>query len=231
MSFDKEYLFRNNADNNLKYVPMMKIIYHIENVMKKNNTLSITINDNNNKPQRNKHDKGSSGIMKKISYVNKNVLIQNILNEFKGIVYWLLKCFLNCENVLSFEQFLLFYKQFLIFPDFINLITLKKLFYLLCDNENEENINYNSNTNNNNNNDKHIIKTDIKNSLIHFDNFMISLGVSSLLIHNDNKSSSFTDKDKLLLLFENLIQTQSIKQNKELVNEIISLVNKCKLIY
>ena len=170
--------------------------------------------------------------MKKISYVNKNVLIQNILNEFKGIVYWLLKCFLNCENVLSFKQFLLFYKQFLIFPDFINLITLKKLFYLLCDNENEENINYNSNTNNNNNNDKHIIKTDIKNSLIHFDNFMISLGVSSLLIHNDNKSSSsFTDKDKLLLLFENLIQTQSIKQNKELVNEIISLVNKCKLIY
>jgi hypothetical protein len=122
----------------------------------------------------------------------------------------------------------------LIFPDFINLITLKKLFYLLCDNENEENINYNSNTNNNNNyNDNHIIKTDIKNSLIHFDNFMISLGVSSLLIHNDNNSlsSSLTDKDKLLLLFENLIQTQSIKQNKELVNEIISLVNKCKLIY
>jgi hypothetical protein len=61
---------------------------------------------------------------------------------------------------------------------------------------------------------------------------MISLGVSSLLIHNDNNSSSsLTDKDKLLLLFENLIQTQSIKQNKELVNEIISLVNKCKLIY
>lgn len=234
---DKEYLYRNNVDNNLKYVPMMKIIYHIENIMKKNNTLSSTIsenNNNNNKPQRNRHDKGNSGIMKKISYVNKNVLIQNILNEFKGIVYWLLKCFLNCENVLSFEQFLLFYKQFLIFPDFINLITLKKLFYLLCDNENEENINYNSNTNNNNNyNDNYIIKTDIKNSLIHFDNFMISLGVSSLLIHNDNNSlsSSLTDKDKLLLLFENLIQTHSIKQNKELVNEIISLVNKCKLIY
>jgi Na+-translocating ferredoxin:NAD+ oxidoreductase RnfG subunit len=30
---------------------------------------------------------------------------------------------------------------------------------------------------------------------------------------------------------ENLIQTQSIKQNKELVNEILSLVNKCKVIY
>jgi hypothetical protein len=71
--------------------------------------------------------------MKEYMHTTSEPEFAEFLDELHDIILPYYSCYMENHGFLSFEQFFEFYKDFSIFPDIINLIQLKNIFFTLSE--------------------------------------------------------------------------------------------------
>lgn len=112
------------------------------------------------------------------------------------------------ENEIPFTKFVQFFRDFKIFPDFINMCTLKLLFLTLTKDNNAQN------------QSDEWVKNENKQKM-NIETFMISLGITGILLKTNIVN---TNEEKVLLLIENCLQSKII--DKEEIDKILLIIKK-----
>lgn len=110
------------------------------------------------------------------------------------------------KNEISFSNFVRFFRDFKIFPDFISLYTIKLLFLTLT----KDNLDQNQS-------DEQIRIIDEQK--MNIETFMIALGITGLLLKTTIVS---TNEEKVLLLIKNCLQSKIIE--KEEIDKILFII-------
>ena len=142
--------------------------------------------------------------IKKITYKNTEISkamdkmekpdIEKILGKLGSIIYPFFIEFSDVDKQMRFYQFFDVYKNLGLFPEMITLTQMKNIFYTLCDNNLDD---YSTLKKDKNMSDK-----------ISFDEFIISLGITSMLF---NFSNIVSDTDRILYIYYFILSSKYFK--------------------
>ena len=142
--------------------------------------------------------------IKKITYKNTEISkamdkmekpdIEKILGKLGNIIYPFFIEFSDVDKQMRFYQFFDIYKNLGLFPEMISLTQMKTIFYTLCDNNLDD---YSTLNKDKNMSDK-----------ISFDEFIISLGITSMLF---NFSNIVSDTDRILYIYYFILESKYFK--------------------
>lgn len=140
-----------------------------------------------------KHTYKNTEIQKAMDKMEKPE-IEKVLGKLGNIIYPFFIKFADNNKQMLFYQFFDVYKNLGLFPEMISLTQMKKIFYILCDNNLDD---YSTLQKDKNMNDK-----------ITFDEFIISLGISSMLF---NFSNIVSDTDRILYIYYFILESKFFK--------------------
>ena len=142
--------------------------------------------------------------IKKLTYKNTEIQkamdkmekpeIEKVLGKLGNIIYPFFIQFADNNKQMLFYQFFDVYKNLGLFPEMISLTQMKNIFYTLCDNNIDD---YSTLHKDKNMSDK-----------INFDEFIISLGISSMLF---NFSNIVSDTDRILYIYYFILESKFFK--------------------
>ena len=142
--------------------------------------------------------------IKKITYKNTEISkamdkmekpdIEKILGKLGNIIHPFFIEFSDVDKQMRFYQFFDVYKNLGLFPEMITLTQMKNIFYTLCDNNLDD---YSTLKKDKNMSDK-----------ISFDEFIISLGITSMLF---NFSNIVSDTDRILYIYYFILKSKYFK--------------------
>ena len=120
--------------------------------------------------------------------------IEKVLGKLGNIIHPFFIQFADNNKQMLFYQFFDVYKNLGLFPEMISLTQMKNIFYTLCDNNIDD---YSTLHKDKNMSDK-----------INFDEFIISLGISSMLF---NFSNIVSDTDRILYIYYFILESKFFK--------------------
>ena len=142
--------------------------------------------------------------IKKLTYKNTEIQkamdkmekpeIEKVLGKLGNIIHPFFIQFADNNKQMLFYQFFDVYKNLGLFPEMISLTQMKNIFYTLCDNNIDD---YSTLHKDKNMSDK-----------INFDEFIISLGISSMLF---NFSNIVSDTDRILYIYYFILESKFFK--------------------
>ena len=157
--------------------------------------------------------------------------IKDFLKKLSPVIKPLYLKYCDEKENFKFKDFFEFYKNFDIFPELINLIELKNIFYTLSDNFNKNQNNLNSNkledlsNNNRTINTKNKERENIKNNKIDFELFLQSLALSAMFF---NYKDIITDMDRMLFIAERIYHSNALKNTIESYKNFENFFKKIK---
>ena len=143
---------------------------------------------------------------------------KDILYQFANVVFSIYTNYANVEGNLNFNNFFLIYKDFDIFPDCINLIEIKRLFFAMSvigNAQRRRNESLEDLINKENINDDYCELTGAKNEIVGYDYLLWSLGVASSLIKGKENSN---ECERLVMLFRNMSKSKGVNNPRKLAN-------------
>lgn len=159
------------------------------------------------KKEGNKKD----NILQLLSYVKEGV-IYSVINDMKKILYSIFSTYSDQNDFLNFSSFYQLYKDFSLFPDIVNLVQIKFIFYSLSDLFKEQIIKQIKDC-------KDLSRTSLLNInpflndyYINFEIFCEALGLITFYIKESDKNSN-NDVMKIYTIFVKMSQ-KSIDDNK-----------------
>ena len=143
---------------------------------------------------------------------------KNILYQFANVVFSIYTNYANIEGNLNFNNFFMIYKDFDIFPDFINLIEIKRLFFAMSvigNKQRKRNESLEDLINKDSINDNYCELTGEKNEIVGYDYLLWSLGVASSLIKGKENSN---ECERLVMLFRKMSKSKGVNNPRKLAN-------------
>lgn len=143
---------------------------------------------------------------------------KNILYQFANVVFSIYTNYANIDGNLNFNNFFLIYKDFDIFPDFINLIEIKRLFFAMSvigNKQRKRNESLEDLINKDSINDNYCELTGEKNEIVGYDYLLWSLGVASSLIKGKENSN---ECERLVMLFRKMSKSKGVNNPRKLAN-------------
>ena len=160
------------------------------------------------KKEGNKKD----NILQLLSYVKEGV-IYSVINDMKKILYSIFSTYSDQNDFLNFNSFYQLYKDFSLFPDIVNLVQIKFIFYSLSDLFKEQILKQIKDC-------KDLSRTSLLNInpflndyYINFEIFCEALGLITFYIKDSDKNSN-NDVMKIYTIFVKMSQ-KSIDDNKK----------------
>ena len=143
---------------------------------------------------------------------------KDILYQFANVVFSIYTNYANVEGNLNFNNFFLIYKDFDIFPDCINLIEIKRLFFAMSvigNKQRKRNESLEDLINKDSINDNYCELTGEKNEIVGYDYLLWSLGVASSLIKGKENSN---ECERLVMLFRKMSKSKGVNNPRKLAN-------------
>lgn len=143
---------------------------------------------------------------------------KKILYQFANVIYSIYTNYSNIDGNLNFNNFFTIYKDFDIFPDYINLIEIKRLFFAMSvigKEQRKRNESLEDLINKDSVNDDYCELNGEKDEIVGYDYLLWSLGVASSLIKVKENSN---ECERLVMLFRKMSKSKGVNNPRKLAN-------------